>query len=289
MMSKHRRIRVGRINYTNVWPVFYNLRYEELGNRIEIVNQVPSQLNQAMARGDIDMGPISSFAYADAFPNYLLYPDLSVSALGRVNSILLFHREPLEQIANGRIALPNTSASSTHLLKIILQKFYGGHPSYYTSDPNLDKMMVNHDAALLIGDDAIKASWVNTRYLVTDLGEEWYRLTGQWMSFAVWAIRKDTALLYPDEVALLFRCFAESKHQGMIDPEPMILEAHSRLGGTVHYWRHYFKNLCYDFGAEQQQGLMTYFQYAKQLGLLDKNVTIELWSDKTNMAFMPRF
>lgn len=80
MMSKHRRIKVGRINYTNVWPVFYYLPFEELSNQIEIVNQVPSQLNQAMAKGEIDMGPISSFAYADAFPNYVLYPDLSVSA-----------------------------------------------------------------------------------------------------------------------------------------------------------------------------------------------------------------
>lgn len=280
MMSKHRRIKVGRINYTNVWPVFYYLPFEELSNQIEIVNQVPSQLNQAMAKGEIDMGPISSFAYADAFPNYVLYPDLSVSARGKVNSILLFHREPLEKIAHGRIALPNTSASSSHLLKIIMQMFYGGQPQYFTMAPHLDKMMLDHDAALLIGDDAIRASWTCKDYNITDLGEEWYKYTGQWMSFAIWAIRKQIAHSFADEVALLFRLFVESKHQGRLYPEPMIHEAQSKLGGTLQYWEHYFDHLCYDFNEEQQQGLLTYFRYAKDLGLLDKNVTIELWSDK---------
>lgn len=280
MAQNSRRIKVGRINYTNVWPVFYYLPFEELSNRIEIVNQVPSQLNKAMARGEIDMGPISSFAYAEAYPSYVLYPDLSVSALGHVNSILLFHREPIEKIVNGNIALPNTSASSTHLLKIILEKFYNGNPSYDTCPPHLDTMMHNHDAALLIGDDAIRASMMNHNYYVTDLGEAWYRFTGQWMSFAVWAIRKDTAAIYEDEVSLLFQLFVESKLQGRIHPEPMIAEAQTRVGGSLSYWRDYFANLCYDFGTEQHEGLLTYYQYAADLGLLHNNVTIQLWSDK---------
>ena len=72
------------------------------------------------------MGPISSFAYGESFEDYMLYPDLSVSAYGEVNSILLFHEKPLREIANGHIMLPTTSATSVNLLKIILEKFYNG-------------------------------------------------------------------------------------------------------------------------------------------------------------------
>jgi chorismate dehydratase len=274
-------IRIGRISYTNVWPIFYYLQPQQFHGRIEMIHQVPSQLNRGMAQGSIDMGPISSFAYGDAYPNYVLYPDLSVSACGAVSSILLFHRKPLQDICNGKIALPTTSASSVNLLKIILRKFYGGNPEYTYMDPDLERMMEGKDAALLIGDDAIKAGWSNTRYMVSDLGERWHHFTGMWMSFAVWAIRKETLERHADEVGRLFHAFMESKKKAMLHPDPMIREARIRIGGTEAYWRRYFSGLSYDFGPEQWLGLETYFRYAKEIGLLDKDVAIELWSDKT--------
>jgi chorismate dehydratase len=246
-----------------------------------LIHQVPSQLNKAMAAGEIDMGPISSFAYAEAYPNYVLYPDLSVSALGKVKSILLFHRKPLHEIRNGRIALPSTSASSTNLLRIIMTCFYDGQPDYSVEEPDLERMMEGKDAALLIGDDAIRAGWNNKKYLVTDLGEQWYKFTGMWMSFAVWAIRKDTLKQYADELDLLFHDFLSCKRRSLQEPGEMIAEAISRVGGDEGYWREYFSNLCYDFGPLQHEGLETYFRYAKQLGLLEKDVNIELWAHNT--------
>ena len=97
--------------------------------------------------------------------------------------------------------LPTTSATSVNLLKIILEKFYNGKPTYEYAKPNLEHMMEHADGALLIGDDAIKESWRNKTYMITDLGQEWAKWTGQWMSFAVWAIRKETAQKYPELVA----------------------------------------------------------------------------------------
>ena len=281
MQQSNGKIRIGRIDYTNVWPIFFYLPYDQLDPRLEFIQQVPTQLNRGMASGEIDMGPISAFAYAAAYPDYLLYPNLSVSALGKVNSILLFHKKPLEEIANGRIKLPTTSASSVNLLKIILQKFYGGSPDYAYEEPSLEQMMRDADGALLIGDDAIRASWTSHPYLVTDLGEKWYELTGLWMSFAVWAIRKDTSRRYPETVSLLFDAFLRSKEQGMREPEAMVREAQRTIGGTEEYWSNYFRQLTYDFGPDQWKGLTTYYKYAKELGLLEREVSVELWTDKT--------
>jgi chorismate dehydratase len=273
-------IRIGKIKFTNVWPLFYYFPQQrpEFRDSVQFEEQVPTQLNRAIAAGTIDMGPISSFAYGANYREYLLYPDMSVSAHGQVRSILLFHREPLERVAHSRVALPTTSATSVNLLKIILEKFYGGSPSYTYAAPSLEDMMKEHDAALLIGDDAIRASWQNHGYLVTDLGEEWLRQTGQWMSFAVWAIRKDTADRYPELVKRVFGGFLESKRKSLDDPAGMIGEAVASIGGTESYWRHYFGGLCYDFGPKQWEGLQLYYDYAWEMGFLPERVLLQIWS-----------
>lgn len=280
MNGRSNIVRIGKIKFTNVWPIFHYFPLRRLRQFVRFEEQVPTQLNQAMKAGEIDMGPISSFAYGDNHGQYLLYPDLSVSAFGRVKSILLFHREPLEHVAHSRIALPTTSATSVNLLKIILEKFYGGKPEYEYASPSLEGMMSQYDAALLIGDDAIRASWEKHGYRITDLGEEWRRLTGQWMSFAVWAIRKQTAEAHPELVRDIFDAFVESKRRSLADPDGMIREAVTTIGGTEDYWRTYFGGLCYDFGPEQWRGLQLYYDYAWELGFLPDKVPLQIWSDR---------
>lgn len=279
-MTNH-PIRIGRIDYTNVWPVFYHFPENRFAGRAQLVKQVPSQLNRGMAEGSVDMGPISSFAYGEHAEEYVLMPDLSVSAWGKVNSILLFHRKPLEEIACGRIALVNTSATSVNLLKIILEKYYHGRPDYFSYPPRLDEMMQEADGALLIGDDAIRASWNERGYLVTDLGEEWNRLTGCWMSFAVWAIREETVQRDPALVNEIYRAFVESKRKGLSDPSGMVSLATRTIGGSEAYWQHYFSHLNYDFGGPQWEGLALYYSHAYELGLLKTKSPIRIWNENT--------
>ncbi len=280
MNDRNLKIRIGKINYTNVWPIFYYFPHDELGADIEMIQQVPTELNRAMALGETDMGPISSFAYGENCKRYLLFPDLSVSAYGKVNSILLFYKKPFERVINGRIALPTTSATSVNLLKIIIEKFHGGKPEYTFAFPSLHEMMNNMDAALLIGDDAIKASWSNHGYEVIDLGEKWRELTGKWMSFAVWSVRQETVERHPDLVTQILAAFQKSKSESLRHPEEMIRTAQRKIGGTYDYWQQYFSNLCYDFDQQQQEGLSLYFRYAYELGLISNEVSLRIWEHK---------
>lgn len=243
------------------------------------MQQVPTQLNQAMARGEIDIGPISSFAYGQQAADCLLFPDMSVSAFSHVHSILLFHRKPLDRLDGATVALPTTSATSVNLLKIILRKFYQVDPVYLYEAPDLEKMMDKADAGLLIGDHAIRSSWEDSGYEVTDLGAEWTRLTGHWMSFAVCAIRKSTAREQPELVRSIYEAFLASKHQSLADLPSLVREAQLAIGGTAEYWHHYFSNLCYEFGPKQWAGLQLYFQYAAELGFLDHEVPLQIWKD----------
>lgn len=280
MKEMRNKLRLGRIAFTNVWPVFHHFP-DQFKEEVEIVSQVPTSLNQALAEGSIDLSPISSFAYAEHYDQYELMPDLSVSCYGKVNSILLFHRKPLSELRYGRIALPTTSATSTNLLKVIMHKFYEGEPSYDYAEPNLEAMMSEADAALLIGDDAIRASWTNRSYDVTDLGEEWTRMTGHWMSFAVWAIRKDAAARFPGTIQAVYQAFQMSKRSGLRNPRPIVEKAVAEIGGTHAFWTQYFSGLSHDFSESQQAGLHLYYQYVKELGLLDHTVPIQIWTNNT--------
>ena len=270
---------IGKISYTNSWPVFYNFHPSSLKHPAEMVSEVPAILNRGMSQGKIHVGALSSFAYAEASDRLLLLPDLSVSSDGPVKSILLFSRAPLTEAANGIIAVTNTSATSVNLLKILMEKAFGGKPQYISADPNLEDMMEVADACLLIGDQAIRASWQDEGYIVTDLGALWKEWTGLGMTFAVWAVNREAAEEKREDIAEIVNAFAASKKLGLQNLAPIVQDACSLIGGTEAYWYGYFRNLCYDFGERQQKGLNLYFRYAYEMGLLPQEVKMELWSD----------
>ncbi|TFE29997.1 menaquinone biosynthetic enzyme MqnA/MqnD family protein [Cohnella luojiensis] len=272
--SLERPIKLGRISYTNAWPVFHHFDPTILPFQTEIHADMPATLNRKLRAGDIDMAAISSYAYGISSESYYLLPNLSVSSLGRVQSILLFLKSPLEKVIHGKIALTITSATSVNLLKIIMEKFYGGKPTYEDAEPSLEKMLENADAALLIGDHAIRASWENKGYRVLDLGEVWNVWTGRWMTYALWAVHKNTAQRYPEAINLIYEGLLESKRKSSRDLEPIVSKAMSQIGGTSQYWHNYYQNLCHDFGPEHKAGLQLYFQYARELGLMSEEVEL---------------
>ncbi len=279
MKGPQRILKIGRIDFTNVWPVFHYFPIGEFGSSIEVMSQVPTDLNRNMRNGVIDIGPISSFAYAESHNRYYILPNLSVSAYGSVRSILLFYKDNLDRVKNGRIALTTASATSVNLLKIILQKFHGGNPEYSFAPPSLHDMMEGMDGALLIGDDAIRASWENHGYQVLDLGAEWTRLTGHWMTFAIWAIQREAIESMPELISRVQVSFNESKFRGQSELRGIITAAMDRLGGTHDYWKLYFSELNYDFSDEQKKGLQLYYQYAMELGLLSGEVPLNIWNN----------
>ncbi|ASA22926.1 menaquinone biosynthetic enzyme MqnA/MqnD family protein [Paenibacillus donghaensis] len=270
---------IGKISYTNSWPVFHNFHPSALGSPAEMVSEVPAILNRGMSEGTIHVGALSSFAYAEASDRLLLLPDLSVSADGPVGSILLFSRVPAEQLNQAEIAVTNTSATSVNLLKILMERALGVMPEYQVAAPDLEQMMSGSDACLLIGDQAIRASWDPQGYIVTDLGALWKSWTGLSMTFAVWAVNRDAAREKPEAIAEIAGAFLKSKRSGLNHLQPIVREACSEIGGTAAYWDGYFHNLCYDFGERQQEGLNLYFRHAYEMGLLQQEVKMELWSD----------
>lgn len=270
-------LRIGQIIYTNTLPVYFFFDQGRFAKQIDFIQQVPAELNEAMARGAIDVGPISSYSYAEHVNDYFVLPGLSVSAKGRVGSIFLFSKKPIEQLDGARIALTNTSATSVNLLKILLQTFHGFTVSYESQPPVLEQMMQKFDAALLIGDEALLANRQNKQYHVYDLGEQWHRFTGYSMTFAVWAVRKQVIDQHSVLLKEVHEAFISSKEKTLGDLDPLIDFVLVKYGGERAEWLTYFNGLTYDFTDKQRVGLEHYYLCAAELGLLPSPVKVSLW------------
>jgi chorismate dehydratase len=274
-----KQLRIGQISYTNTLPVYFFFQEERFQEKIDFIQQVPAQLNEAMAKGAIDVGPISSFSYAEHQEHYLVLPGLSISAKGKVRSIFLFSKRPIEELNGAKITMTNTSATSVNLLKIIMGKFLDHTVTYETQAPVLEEMMAHADGALLIGDDALLAYRNNKGYHVYDLAELWYRYTGHSMTFAVWAVRKEAIRLHGDLLREVHAAFLSSKERSLRHLEQVVEDVHARFGGEKSFWFEYFRGLCYDFTEEQRAGLEYYYACAAELGLLRAPVKVRLWEE----------
>lgn len=150
--------RVGHIQFLNCLPLYYGLVKNGILAGVELVKGTPTELNRYLLEGKLDLTPISSIEYCRHYRELLLLPRLTVSSDGEVKSILLVSKVPVEQLTGDhRVALASTSATSQALLQIILRDRYSVTPNYLVYPPDLEAMLAGADAALLIGDHALRA------------------------------------------------------------------------------------------------------------------------------------
>src|SRR4030042_6724016 len=114
------KARLGRIAYLNVLPIYFAMEHIFGENGFHLVRGPPAELNALMRRGEVDLGSISALEYGRSFRDYLLLPDLSISSLGAVGSVLLFSRVPFSRLDGRRIRVSAASARGAALVKIPL-------------------------------------------------------------------------------------------------------------------------------------------------------------------------
>lgn len=276
-MSNQHRITIGEIDYANAWPLFKGFERGAQGLAYEMIARVPSELNRLLSTGELDLSAISSFSYGKYYDDYVLMPGLSVGSIGRVYSILLFMKEPLEKRKPRKIAVTTTSETSINLLKIIMAMRFEIEPEYVRAEPDLKAMLKDADAALLIGDPAITASWQTEGLHVLDLGEQWNTWTGLGMTYAVVAARRSAVEKYGSELRSAYEALLTTKSHNLRDSGPLIQRACAAIGGESSYWETYFRSLQYDFGDKLQAGLSLYFKYARELDLLQHDARLTFY------------
>ena len=239
-------IRLGRIGYVNIAPVFYRVEAE-----FEEVVGVPTALNGALLDGECDLAPISSIEYARHADRLRLLPRLCVSSEGAVDSIQLVSRAPLERVRT--VAVPPESATSVVLTRVLL--------------PEAEHVPLGEeaDAKLLIGDAALQSAF-NDPTPHYDLGRLWLERTGLPMVFAVWACPEPA----PPGLSELEAALVASVRLARAEPERLAYEASERYGYPPGFLARYFEKLRYRFGPRERAGLLTFLELARDAGELDR-------------------
>lgn len=258
---------IGIIDYLNVEPQYYGLQERLAGRGVAFRRGVPTELNRALAAGEIDLAPVSCIVAAEMADQVVILPDLSIATIGAVKTVLLFSwmADPRE-LDDVRIALSAESATSVELVKLLAERFWQVQPRYITVEQDLEQMLRRSSAALLIGDDALVES-AHRREIpgrgqpyAFDLGDEWLKWTGLPFVFALWAARRE-ALPAIEEAGIVPALF-ESKRNGLAHI-PEIARAYApRLGLPTGVLTKYLHDLRYDLSPRDRAGLLTYFLLA---------------------------
>jgi chorismate dehydratase len=239
-------VKLGRIGYVNMAPVFYRLEAE-----VEEVVGVPTELARALLTGEVDLAPIPSIEYARHADSLRVLPRLCVSSEGAVDSIQLVSPMPLDEIR--RVGVTPESATSVVLARILL--------------PDAAQVALGEeaDAKLLIGDAALQSAFEDPTPH-HDLGRLWTERTGLPMVFAVWACADPP----PEGLAELEDALVTSLRLARSEPEQLAREASERYGYPAGFLARYFEKLRYRFGPRERAGLYTFLELARDAGELKR-------------------
>lgn len=260
-----RRLRISAISYLNTAPLMWDFEHGEASRQFDISYTLPSGCARSLAEGTADIGIIPAAAYAQ-IPGLQILPDIAIASRRAVRSILLVSNVPLAQIRT--IALDTSSMTSVALTKVLFEKWLGSGRTFTSVAPDVEKMLADFDAGLVIGDPALQVD--RSRYHTLDLAEEWIRRTGKPFVFAFWAVR-GAARRDADPALDLAAVFRDSRDHGLQPQnlEQIVREWAPRLGLCESGVRQYLtESIHYQLDAGCLEGLGLFYQYAAEIGAL---------------------
>jgi chorismate dehydratase len=277
-------LRISIVQYLNTAPLVRGFTHGPLRGKYDLSFTVPSQCAEALRSGAADLAIIPAIEY-QRIADLVLVPNLSIASKKAVRSLLLISRKPITEVT--RIALDRGSRSTQALTRILCRKLWKIDPEFFEAQPDLPSMLQKADAALLIGDPALRVSysieqearrdtsgaWTcpgasagveeDPALYVYDIVEEWRALTKLPAVLAVWAGRR--AAVTPEVV----QDFQQSLAFGLQHLDEISAEASAELKLPAAHLRLYLtENIDYTLDKENIQALGTYYRYAAEMGLI---------------------
>jgi predicted solute-binding protein len=249
-------LRISAVSFLNTSPLVWGLTHGPLDGRAEIWFEVPSACAASVAGGVADVGIIPVIEMArQGLP---AVPGLGIASDGDVRSIYLISHVPAEEIRS--LAVDTSSRTSVGLARVILARKYDVRPRTIPYPPNVEKMLTLADAALVIGDPALRLAPQQEGYHIYDLGREWTEMTGLPMVYAMWA-GKGAA----EASELLQESYAYGRER--ID-EIVASEAAPRNIPAELARSYLTRNIVFELGERHMRGLELYLSLALHNGHL---------------------
>lgn len=287
------------MQYLNTAPLVWGFTNGPLAGKYDLSFTVPSQCAEALRAGTADIALIPAIEY-QRIPGLVVLPDLAIASQNRVRSLLIIAKKPIEQVRS--IALDRNSRSTQALTRILATEHWKISPEFFETEPDLGAMLEKADAALLIGDPALRLSVaIEKKSTVSPQGRavcqaatlgipgaeifHIYDVVGEWRTFsslpavmAVWAARPE--VVTPE----LLADFSASRDFGLSQIAAICVEAARELElpqpALESYLRH---NIDFSLGEENRRGLERYFREAAKLDLIVQEKKIE-WATMTKEA-----
>lgn len=251
--------RISASSYSNTAPLVWSFLYGNNHGKVEIIlDNAPARSAELLEAGRVDAALIPVIAY-QLIDDVRLIPGVCVGAAERVRSVCLITRGM--DLADVRsVSLDTSSRTSVSLTKIMFREFLGFEPAWSSSQPDIDEMLRGSDAALLIGDPALRLSAAGaTPYRLFDLAELWHRYTGLGFVFAMWVSRNEVIDID----------FAAARDEGLAHLGE-IAENYSHFTGIdADEMRVYLtQNISFEVDGAMQRGMELYFDLAAKNGLI---------------------
>lgn len=245
------------VSYLNTVPLVWGLLKDPAqAQTFDLSFAVPSLCADQLASGEADIGIVPVIEMARQKLAY--FRETGIASYGAVRSILLISKVPFGEIR--KLATDSGSRTSVMLSRIILAEKYGVEPQVISHPPDLAAMLGVADAALLIGDSALRVDPATLPFETLDLGEEWTTLTGLPMVFAVWAGRKE-AIVEPYGAALAASC-----SYGLAHIDDIVRDESAQRGFPEALVREYLtRHIRFEFSDPHYTAIETYLKHAAAL------------------------
>lgn len=264
--SPRSRPRVGHIQFLNCLPLYWGLVHTHSLLDLNLTRDTPEKLSEMVVDGRLDIGPVTCVEYLRNADELVAFPDIAVGCDGNVMSCEIVSRVPLDQLDGARVALGSTSRTSVRLAQLLLAERCGVQPEYYTCPPDLEQMMKEADAAVVIGDVGLRAylrDLPEEGLEVHDLGRLWKEWTGLPFVFAIWAVRRDFLQEHPETAREVHRAFLASRDLALAEVGKVAEHAARYEVFEPAVLERYFTTLDFRFGERQLEGVT---EFARRTG-----------------------
>ncbi len=276
-MSEKKQLNVGKIPFLNSVPYFELLK--ECGFEGELIEGVPAQLNGLLRIGHIDASLSSSIEYALNWQDYMVFPELSISSVGEVKSVLLFSSKDIDNLSGQTVYLTEESDTSVYLLRIILEIFLKQtNINYVVPDEPIEDFINNGETGLLIGDRALRKAkgCINDTHFY-DLGELWMQATGLPFVYALWMIRKESLDQDPEAFNQLYHQLVAARKKMLNNVTAYTVKAAEARGMEVERVHEYWQTIDYRLEKDHIEGLRLFYQLCTELGVIKEKGEINFF------------
>ena len=245
--------RISASSYSNTAPLVWSFLYGSNHGKVELIlDNAPARSAELLNENRVDAALVPVIAY-QLIPDAKLISGVCVGAREAVRSVCLVTRGmDLSDVRS--VSLDVSSRTSAALSKVIFREFIGTEPVWKNAPPDADVMLAECDAALLIGDPALRlAETGGDGFRVFDMVELWRKHTGLGFIFAMWMTRKN------------FRGidFAAACDEGRAHIEGIVTNYHADIGVSREVMTRYLsENISYTPDQSMLGGMDLYFKLA---------------------------